>query len=67
MATVTAPCEEAFQTPDFDEYVLVLEGTVVLKHGDGTETSVGAGKSILLKAGERVKWWGGGASSDEFV
>ena len=26
----THPCnEEAFQTPEFDEYVLVLEGTVV--------------------------------------
>ena len=32
----------------------------MLKHGDGTETTVGAGKSILLKAGERVKWtWPG--------
>ena len=27
VCTVSAPCEEAFQAPDFDEYVIVLEGT----------------------------------------
>merc|ERR1740129_777791 len=64
LATVTAACEEAYQTPLFDEYVLVIGGSVVLHHGDGdatkSRTVVKAGEGVLLKAGERVKWvWPG--------
>lgn len=60
LATVTAPCKEAFQTPEFDEYVLVISGSLTLLHGDGKETHVKRGEGILLQAGERVKWtWPG--------
>jgi uncharacterized cupin superfamily protein len=58
-ATVSAPCAEAYQAPDFDEYVLVLKGEIHLEQAEGT-TVVGEGKGVLLKAGERVKWtWPG--------
>ena len=51
--------EEAYQCPEFDEYVMVLEGCVHLKHAGGT-TVVEAGKGAVLKAGVRVKWiWPG--------
>jgi uncharacterized cupin superfamily protein len=55
LATVSAPCAEAFQAPEFDEYVLVLSGEVHLQQSEGT-TVVGSGKAVFLKAGERVKW-----------
>jgi len=58
-ATVTEKCAEAYQAPDFDEYVLVLKGEIHLEQTEGT-TVVGEGKAVLLKAGERVKWtWPG--------
>lgn len=60
LASVTTPCEEAYQAPEFDEYVLVLAGTLVLRHGADLSTEVKAGEGVLLKAGERVKWtWPG--------
>ena len=58
-ATVTGPTEEAYQAPDFDEYVLVVEGAVTIKHPDGI-SRVEAGKAIFLPKGLRVKWiWEG--------
>lgn len=60
LATVTSACEEAYQAPEFDEYVLVLSGEVHLLFGDGSKTIVKAREGVLLKAGERVKWtWPG--------
>jgi len=59
VAVVNAECEEAYQTPDFDEYVIVLEGEVHLQQTEGV-TKVAAGNGVLLKKGERVKWtWPG--------
>lgn len=46
---------EDWQTPDFDEYVLILRGVVHIQHEAGV-TVVGAGESVFLKKGERVKW-----------
>ena len=61
VATVTAPCEEPFQAPAFDEYVLVLEGEVDITLGStGQTTTVGAGKAFILPAHTRVQWkWRG--------
>lgn len=61
VARVREPCVEAYQAPDFDEYVLVLEGQVnIRKQQKGEETStvheVKAGESIFLAGGERVRW-----------
>jgi len=59
LAVVSAPCAEAYQAPEFDEYVLVLKGKLQLHQADGV-TEVEPGRAVLLKAGERVKWvWPG--------
>ena len=59
VATVTSPTEEAFQAPDFDEFVMVLEGVIDIVEGDGV-TRVSAGEGFVLPAGTRVKWrWPG--------
>jgi len=59
MATVTAECAEAYQAPEFAEYVLVLSGEVHMHHEAGT-TVARAPSSVYLAAGERVKWqWPG--------
>jgi quercetin dioxygenase-like cupin family protein len=46
---------EPFQTPDFDEYTLVLSGSLRVEH-DGGHTDVRAGQAILTGAGERVRY-----------
>jgi len=64
LATVRAPCAEAYQAPEFDEYVLVLSGEVHLERGEAeAKTVVGPGQACFLKAGERVRWvWPGPCS-----
>mmetsp|Transcript_25006 Transcript_25006/g.34463 ORF Transcript_25006/g.34463 Transcript_25006/m.34463 type:complete len:119 (+) Transcript_25006:229-585(+) len=44
-----------WQTPSFDEYILLLRGVAQVEH-EGGMTEVTAGQSIFLKKGERVKW-----------
>uniref|UniRef100_A0A7S2X5W6 (S)-ureidoglycine aminohydrolase cupin domain-containing protein n=1 Tax=Lotharella oceanica TaxID=641309 RepID=A0A7S2X5W6_9EUKA len=52
--------QEAWQKPEFDEYVLVLEGSVELQMSDGKKVSVSAGEGVFLPKGLRVKWvWPG--------
>ncbi len=48
--------DEPFQTPDFDEVTIVVRGTVRVEHGDGVETDVQAGETILCRAGERIRY-----------
>lgn len=57
VAHMTAPPDwsEPAQTPDFEEVTLVVAGTVVVEH-DGGRTEVGAGQSIVSRAGERVRY-----------
>ena len=60
VCTVSAACEEAYQAPEFDEYVLVLEGTINIKHSNGEIQTVEAGKGLFLPKNTRVKWmWPG--------
>jgi hypothetical protein len=60
VVTVRKPSEEAYQTPEFDEYVLVLEGEVELLQGDGKRVTIAAGNGAFLPKGLRVKWiWKG--------
>ena len=59
VAYVSQPCTEAWQCPDFAEWVLVLEGTLHLEHDVDTQrrtTVVPAGSGIYLRPHERVKW-----------
>jgi ethanolamine utilization protein EutQ (cupin superfamily) len=57
IAHMRAPADwtEPFQTPEFDEYTLVLAGSLRIEH-DGGHTDVAAGQAILTGAGERVRY-----------
>lgn len=46
---------EPGQRPEFDEYTLVIEGTVRVEHEDG-ELVVEAGQAVLARAGEWVRY-----------
>lgn len=47
---------EEWQTPAFDEYTLVLKGSVTIETTHGPATKVGAGQAVFLAKGERVRW-----------
>ncbi|HEY7623368.1 MAG TPA: cupin domain-containing protein [Solirubrobacteraceae bacterium] len=46
---------EPGQRPEFDEWTLVLDGTLHVSHDGGT-IEVGAGQAILVRAGEWVQY-----------
>jgi mannose-6-phosphate isomerase-like protein (cupin superfamily) len=46
---------EPGQRPEFDEWTLVLDGTLHVMHDGGT-LEVGAGQAILVRAGEWVQY-----------
>jgi mannose-6-phosphate isomerase-like protein (cupin superfamily) len=46
---------EPGQTPDFDEYTLVLSGVLRVTHKDGV-VDVAAGQSVITRAGEWVQY-----------
>ena len=47
--------EEPAQRPEFDEFTLVLRGTVRVEH-DGGVLDVAAGQAVITRAGERVRY-----------
>jgi len=47
--------EEPAQTPEFDEYTLVLSGTLVVEH-EGGRVEIRAGEAVHTKTGERVRY-----------
>ncbi len=47
---------EPGQTPEFDEYTLVLEGTLVVESADGPPVRVAAGQAVHIPAGEWVRY-----------
>lgn len=47
--------DEPAQTPQFDEITVVLRGTLVVEH-DGGVMDVGAGQSVVTRAGERIRY-----------
>lgn len=57
VAHMVAPAgwDEPFQTPEFDEFTIVLEGEMLVDH-DGATTSVVAGQAIITRAGERIRY-----------
>jgi ethanolamine utilization protein EutQ (cupin superfamily) len=57
IAHMHAPADwkEPFQTPEFDEYTLVLRGSLRVEH-DAGHTDVAAGQAILTAAGERIRY-----------
>ena len=57
VARMRAPAgwSEPAQRPRFDEYTVVLDGTLLVEH-DGGELAVRAGEAVLTTAGERVRY-----------
>jgi ethanolamine utilization protein EutQ (cupin superfamily) len=57
VAVMTSPAgwKEPGQTPEFDEYTLVLEGTLEVEHRDGV-VAVRAGEAVISHAGEWVRY-----------
>ena len=57
IARMTSPAGwvEPAQTPEFDEWTLVLEGTVVVEH-EGGRVEVGRGEALHAPAGEWVRY-----------
>jgi mannose-6-phosphate isomerase-like protein (cupin superfamily) len=57
IAHMVAPAgwTEPFQTPEFDEYTLVLRGRVEVETPDGV-LEVRAGQAIVTRAGERIRY-----------
>ncbi len=47
--------EEPAQTPEWDEYTVVLRGLVRVEH-DGGVLDVRAGEAVVTRAGERVRY-----------
>jgi quercetin dioxygenase-like cupin family protein len=57
IAHMTAPpgWDEPAQIPEFAEYTLVLRGTVIVEHDEGT-TEVGAGQAFTCEPGEKIRY-----------
>ena len=47
--------EEPAQTPEFDEYTLVLRGLLHVEHEAGA-LDIRAGEAVVVRAGERVRY-----------
>jgi len=58
--------EEPGQRPDFDEYTLVLRGTLQVEHEHG-RLEVAAGQAVHTEAGEWVRYSSPGADGAEYV
>lgn len=58
IAHMNAPAgwSEPFQTPDFDEFTIVLSGAITVDYGDGKRITAQAGESLKSTAGERVRY-----------
>ena len=57
IAVMTSPpgWQEPGQTPEFDEYTLVLAGMLLVEHVGG-RVEVRAGEAVQTRAGERVRY-----------
>jgi mannose-6-phosphate isomerase-like protein (cupin superfamily) len=57
VAHMLAPAgwDEPAQEPEFDEFTVVLEGSIDVEHDDGV-THVRAGQAIITRAGERIRY-----------
>ena len=58
--------EEPAQTPEFDEYTLVLDGMLLVEH-EGGRVEVRAGEAVHTRAGERVRYSTPEAGGAEYV
>lgn len=57
---------EPAQTPEFDEYTVVLHGILRVKCG-GNELDVAAGQAVIVSAGECVQYSTPGPDGAEYI
>lgn len=57
---------EPGQTPEFDEYTLVLRGMVRVKHRGG-EMDIRAGEAVIVRAGEWIQYGSPDDGGAEYV
>jgi mannose-6-phosphate isomerase-like protein (cupin superfamily) len=57
---------EPGQTPAFDEYTLVLAGTLRVEHSDGA-LDVSEGQAVVTRAGEWIRYSSPGAEGAEYI
>ena len=57
---------EPKQTPEFDEYTVVLRGTLRVESSAGT-IDVGAGQAVIAPRGQWVRYGTPGADGAEYV
>jgi mannose-6-phosphate isomerase-like protein (cupin superfamily) len=57
---------EPGQTPQFDEYTMVLAGMLHVEHRDGA-IDVAAGEAIIIRAGEWVRYSTPGSEGAEYI
>lgn len=57
IAHMKAPAgwEEPYQSPEFDEFTVVLSGVLDIDTPDG-ELRVAAGQAVITRAGERIRY-----------
>ena len=58
--------EEPGQTPEFDEYTVVLKGTLHVKFKNG-ERDIPAGQAVIVKAGEWIQYSSPAKSGAEYI
>ncbi len=58
--------EEPGQTPQFDEYTLVLKGTLRVKYKEGV-MDISAGEAVIAKKGEWIQYSSPFAEGAEYI
>ena len=58
--------QEPGQRPEFDEYTVVLRGTLHVEH-EGGRLEVEAGQAVITRAGEWVRYGSPGAAGAEYI
>lgn len=58
--------KEPGQKPEFDEYTVVLAGTLLVE-GETTDLEVRAGQAVLVRAGEWVRYSTPGPEGAEYI
>jgi len=59
--------EEPGQTPDFDEYTVVIRGVLRVTSSDGSVLDVEAGQAVAARAGEWVRYSTPAAGGAEYI
>lgn len=69
IAQMTSPCgwQEPGQRPEFDEYSVVLNGTLHLTSEDGSRIMVKAGQAVTVPKGEWVQYSTPDAEGAEYI